>query len=120
MEKTSKIKGLIYGILSSSTFGLIPLFAVPAMNAGIGINSVILYRFGISAFFMFLWMLLGRQNLKINMKELVTIIFLGGLLRDDRLHADFVLPIHPEWHCDHNPFPLSGCRDGHHGPLLQG
>ena len=77
MEKTSKIKGLVYGILSSSTFGLIPLFAVPAMNSGIGLNSLVLYRFGISALVLGLWMLITRQNLRITVKEIVTIFFLG-------------------------------------------
>ena len=44
-----RLKGLIYGVISSATFGLIPLFALPAIRNGIGVDSVMFYRFGISA-----------------------------------------------------------------------
>ena len=35
-----RLKGLIYGVISSATFGLIPLFALPAIRNGIGVDSV--------------------------------------------------------------------------------
>lgn len=74
---SNQLKGYLCGIVSSSTFGLIPLFAMPALNAGIGLNSVMLYRFGISALCLGLYLLIRRQNLRINLKEFIVLFFLG-------------------------------------------
>lgn len=41
----NKINGLIYGILSSASFGLIPLFAIPVMQHGMDFMNVLSYRF---------------------------------------------------------------------------
>ena len=53
-----RLKGLIYGVISSATFGLIPLFALPAIRNGIGVDSVMFYRFGISALVLGLWLVI--------------------------------------------------------------
>lgn len=54
MESKSfdSLKGILYAIISSSTFGLIPLFAVPPVLAGMPVNSVVFYRFLFSAIVM--------------------------------------------------------------------
>lgn len=44
-----QLKGVLLAIISSSTFGLIPLFALPAIREGVGLDSVLFYRFAISA-----------------------------------------------------------------------
>lgn len=51
MESKSfdSLKGILYAVISSSTFGLIPLFAVPPVLAGMPVNSVVFYRFLFSA-----------------------------------------------------------------------
>lgn len=67
----------MYGIISSSTFGLIPLFALPALRAGVGIDSVMFYRFGISALALALWMLVRRHDLKVTAKEFAALFVLG-------------------------------------------
>lgn len=41
----NKLNGFIYGILSSASFGLIPLFAIPAMQHGMDFMNVLSYRF---------------------------------------------------------------------------
>ena len=41
----NKFNGLLYGIISSASFGLIPLFAIPAMQHGMDFMNVISYRF---------------------------------------------------------------------------
>lgn len=71
------MKGLIYGVISSSTFGLIPLFALPAIQGGIGVNSVMFYRFGISALVLGLWLLGRRHNLRVTFRELGMLAVLG-------------------------------------------
>ncbi len=71
------MKGFIYGIISSSTFGLIPLFVLPVMQKGIGIDSVMFYRFGISALMLGVWLLIRRYHLKVHFRELFTLLGLG-------------------------------------------
>lgn len=71
------MKGLIYGVISSSTFGLIPLFALPAIQGGIGVNSVMFYRFGISALVLGLWLLGRKHNLRVTFRELGMLAVLG-------------------------------------------
>ena len=41
----NKLNGFLYGILSSASFGLIPLFAIPAMQHGMNFMPILLYRF---------------------------------------------------------------------------
>lgn len=72
-----RIRGLIYGVISSATFGLIPLFALPAIQSGIGVDSVMFYRFGISALVLGLWLLFRQHDLRITLKELATLSGLG-------------------------------------------
>ena len=73
----NRIKGLLYGIISSSTFGLIPLFALPVIQRGIGVDSVMIYRFGISALVLGIWLLFRQHELKVTVKELLTLTVLG-------------------------------------------
>lgn len=72
-----RIKGLLYGVISSSTFGLIPFFALPVIQKGMGIDSVLFYRFGISALFLGTGLLLRRYNLKVTFRELAVLSVLG-------------------------------------------
>ena len=72
-----RLKGLIYGVISSATFGLIPLFALPAIRNGIGVDSVMFYRFGISALVLGLWLVIRRYDLRISGRELFTLAGLG-------------------------------------------
>lgn len=73
----NRLKGLLYGVISSSTFGLIPLFALPAIQKGIGVDSVMFYRFGISALVLGLWLLIRKHDLRINVREGMTLAVLG-------------------------------------------
>lgn len=73
----NQLKGLLYGIVSSATFGLIPLFALPALQAGVGLDSVLFYRFGLSALALGIWLLVRRRDLRISMKEFGVLFGLG-------------------------------------------
>lgn len=48
-----RTRGLANAMISSSTFGMIPLFSLPALSAGMGTMSVIVYRFLFAAIAMF-------------------------------------------------------------------
>ena len=72
-EKRKSIRGLIYAVVSSSTFGLVPLFAVPALQAGVPVNSVVFYRFAISALLVGLVLLARRESFRIAKRQLPVI-----------------------------------------------
>ena len=72
-----KIKGIILAVISSSTFGMIPLFALPALKAGVNTESVLLYRFVVSTILIGLFLLVKKENMKVNLKELITLFVLG-------------------------------------------
>ena len=108
-----RLKGLIYGVISSATFGLIPLFALPAIRNGIGVDSVMFYRFGISALVLGLWLVIRRYDLRISGRELFT---LAGCY--DRFVADYFLFVYSEWYCNDDSFSLSGGCDDRYDPLF--
>lgn len=71
------LKGLLFGVISSSTFGLIPLFALPAIQRGIGVDSVMFYRFGISALVLGIWLLIRQHSLRVSLREIGALTGLG-------------------------------------------
>lgn len=73
----NQLKGLVYGMISSSTFGLIPLFALPALRSGVGLDSVMFYRFGLSALVLGLWLLIRKRDLRITIREFGVLFALG-------------------------------------------
>ncbi len=73
-----QLKGVLLAIISSSTFGLIPLFALPAIREGVGLDSVLFYRFAISAVAVGIFLLIRKVDFRVSMKELGTFFVLGG------------------------------------------
>lgn len=41
----NSLKGFLYGLATSVTFGLIPLFTLPLMKGGMALDSILFYRF---------------------------------------------------------------------------
>lgn len=74
-----QLKGVLLAMISSSTFGMIPLFALPALRSGMNLESVLFYRFGVSALIIGAYLLLRRNNLRISFKEFITLFILGAL-----------------------------------------
>lgn len=74
------IKGVFYAILSSGTFGLIPLFTIPLVEE-LGVNeaNVLFYRFFISSLLMGGVCLLRKNNLRIGGKLILSVLGLGLL-----------------------------------------
>lgn len=79
MKSLSSFKGVVYAIISSATFGLIPLFAVPPVNEGMAVNSVVFYRFFFSALAMFFVLLLKKIDLRVSWREFSILCALGVL-----------------------------------------
>lgn len=73
----STLKGFLYGILSSSTFGLIPLFTLPVIAEGLQFPSILMYRFVIACAVLFGILLVQGTSLRLSPKEIKGIILLS-------------------------------------------
>lgn len=67
MKAMNKAKGIVYAIISSSTFGMIPLFSIPLMTkAGMSETSILFYRYSLSAIGIAILCLIGKVNMRIS------------------------------------------------------
>ncbi|SHG25217.1 EamA domain-containing membrane protein RarD [Dysgonomonas macrotermitis] len=79
-KSLNSAKGIIYALISSGTFGLIPLFSLPLMNEdGVGLPTILFYRFLISTVMMGAVCLVKKENLKVSVKDIITLTWLGTL-----------------------------------------
>ena len=79
----NKLNGFLYGLLSSASFGLIPLFTIPVMRQGMQFESILLYRFAFATLALGLILLLDGQSFRINRRDIFTHI-VGISLSDVR------------------------------------
>ena len=79
MDHSSTIKGYGYASLSAITFGTIPLFSIPVMEAGMSLPSVLIYRFAFGCLSMMAVLLWRRQTLHIRWGDGLRIMFLSLL-----------------------------------------
>lgn len=74
----TNLKGVIYAIISASTFGLIPLFAIPIMrSAELGTISILFYRFAFGAILMGTLGFLGGQSFRISWRDFKVLALFG-------------------------------------------
>ena len=76
-KPTNEALGLINGIVSGISFGLIPLFSIPVIAAGMGNVSILVYRFLFGSLAMLLMLLLRKTNLRITLSEFWRIAILS-------------------------------------------
>ena len=77
-QKKARRAGITYGALAAASYGTNPLFALPLYAAGIGINSVLFYRYAIALVLYGLWLkFVKKTNFKINLKEGLVLLLLG-------------------------------------------
>lgn len=73
------VKGYILAFVSALTYGLIPLFMIPLKKMTFfSVDVALFYRFLIASFFIFLYLIYLRENIKINFREGVLYTILGG------------------------------------------
>lgn len=72
-------KGFLCGIVTSATFGLIPLFTLPLMAAGMNVPSILSYRFFISTLMMGAFLFVMRRSFRITRREAFTLAGLSLL-----------------------------------------
>lgn len=73
----NKFNGFLYGLLSSASFGLIPLFTIPAMHRGMNFESILFYRFLFATIALGCILLLDKQSFRIRIKEIPSLILLA-------------------------------------------
>ena len=81
-QKTSSsgnISGLVCGVLAPTSFGFIPFFTIPLINAGMNTASILAYRFLFSALILLLVMLVRKIPLKMNRHHLLVVLLLGAI-----------------------------------------
>lgn len=75
-----RTKGITYGIIAAVSYGTNPLFALPLYAKGVGVNSVLFYRYSLAVLIYFIWIKFVKKiSLKISRKELFPILILGLL-----------------------------------------
>lgn len=81
-----KIKGLLNGIIASVSYGTNPLFALPLYSRGIGVNSVLFYRYAFAVIIYGIWLkFIKKTSLKISLKEGVWLLVFGLLFSGSSL-----------------------------------
>lgn len=73
----SQTKGFINGIVSGISFGLIPLFSIPVIAAGMGNVSILVYRFLFGSAAMLALLLMKKTDLRIAWGEFFRITILS-------------------------------------------
>ncbi|WP_300727320.1 DMT family transporter [uncultured Bacteroides sp.] len=73
----NSIKGIFYGIITSVTFGLIPLFTLPLMQKGMHFDSILFYRFLFATLALAGMLKLKKESFRIEMRDLPIIILLA-------------------------------------------
>lgn len=72
--------GIINGIIASTSYGANPLFALPLLHNGIGVNSILFYRYALAVLIYGMWITLKKKiTLKISAKEFVVLLIMGLL-----------------------------------------
>lgn len=75
----NSLKGFFYGIATSVTFGLIPLFTLPLMQKGMMFDSILFYRFLFATFALGAMMKIKKESFRIESRDIPMFLLLGLL-----------------------------------------
>ena len=87
-----RAKGILYAALSSSTFGLAPLFTLLLLGLGYSSFEVLSYRWGVASLFLGALALLAGRSFRLSWPELRTVFFLS-LFRAAASTIHFMYPL---------------------------
>jgi drug/metabolite transporter (DMT)-like permease len=74
----NSLKGFLYGLATSVTFGLIPLFTLPLMKGGMALDSILFYRFLFATLALAGMMKLHKESFGIERKDIPVLLLLAG------------------------------------------
>jgi len=73
-----QVTGVINGAIAAASYGTNPLFGLPLFAGGIGVNSVLFYRYAIAVGIYYLWLKFHKKSsLKITKQQFFPLLFLG-------------------------------------------
>ena len=73
-----RVKGVLNGAIAAASYGTNPLFALPLFAGGIGVNSVLFYRYAIAVMIYGLWLkFVKKTSLHLTKKEFVPLFILA-------------------------------------------
>lgn len=75
----SKLRGYLLAVLSSISYGLIPLFMLPLKAVGFPVDTTLVYRFSFAALFIGIYLVIKQESFKVSFRELLTLMALGCL-----------------------------------------
>lgn len=73
------LKGVIYAVISSTTFGLIPLFTVPLLQGGVSSQTLLFYRFLFATLMMIAVVWIKKIDMKLGFNQLRVVFGLSML-----------------------------------------
>lgn len=79
MNKVRGTSGVICAVLSSATFGMIPLFSVPLLDAGLASSSILCYRFLLATVMMAFVMFISGREFKLHRATFGIVLLLSLL-----------------------------------------
>lgn len=79
MIQWSRITGVASAVVSSTTFGLIPLFTLSLLALGVGSPTILAYRFLLAAVAMAIVMLFTRRNFRLALDQVAVVAVLAIL-----------------------------------------
>lgn len=80
-----RIIGLVCGVVAGVSYGTNPLFAKPLLQSGVPVLVMLFFRYGISAAFLSLLMLLKKERFSVRKNEFGLLVLLGALFAGSSL-----------------------------------
>ncbi|MDE5831558.1 MAG: DMT family transporter [Desulfovibrio sp.] len=79
MNTDTRAAGYVLGLISSAAFGMIPLFTLPIMRAGIPAQTALVYRFVIASIIMGVILKLKGEKFSVSPLALLKLFFLSSM-----------------------------------------
>lgn len=76
-KNMSRFKGILYGMATSMTFGLIPLFTLPLLGKGMVYDSILFYRFFFASIALGIVMLIKKESFRVEWRDVPVFIILS-------------------------------------------
>lgn len=71
------IKGVSLAIISSATFGFLPLFCIPLLKSGINLDSICFYRFLFALILVAPILINNKISFKLSFRQYITLLFVS-------------------------------------------
>lgn len=87
--KKRRLAGYLAGFIAGVSYGTNPLFAKPLLESGVPVLVMLLFRYGISAAILAIWMLAKSEQFRVKGNEIALLVLLGILFACSSLFLFF-------------------------------